>query len=185
MFLHLSVIQFTGVSVRGCLCPGVFLSRGVSLSIGCFCPWGVSVHWVSLSRLCLCPERESLSREGVSVQGGVSVQRRSLSKGFLSSGSLSGGSLSEGCLCPNGVSVQGSLCQGDPHMVKSRWYACYWNAWFFLVFSLKVHSRKTYFYCESKLHIIPCFDLEKRQSGHKQAWLIKNKAPDAFLFFHE
>ena len=37
MFLHLSVILFTrgglsrGVSVRGCLCPGMSLSRGVSV----------------------------------------------------------------------------------------------------------------------------------------------------------
>ena len=48
-------------------------------------------------------------------------------------------------LCPGGgVSVQegvsvwlgslsGGLCKGDPHMIKSRWYASYWNAFLFYV----------------------------------------------------
>ena len=64
MFLHLSVILFTGeFSVQGGLCPGVSLFRGVSVRGGGLCP-GV-----------LCP-------------GG------SLCEGFLSRGSLSRRSLS-------------------------------------------------------------------------------------------
>ena len=55
-------------------------------------------------------------------------------------------SLSEGGPCPGGgrglCSVQWDLCLGGlcqmgslsgrhPHMVKSRWYASYWNAFLF------------------------------------------------------
>ena len=53
-----------GVSVRGCLCPGVSLSGG-SLSMGVLCP-GVSLSGGSLSMGVLCPGG-SLSR-GVSVR---------------------------------------------------------------------------------------------------------------------
>ena len=93
MFLHLSVILFTGFSVQGSLsgglCLGGFLSRG-SLSRA-FCPggslsggslsMGVSVQWGSLFR-------GSLSR-GISVQwglspGGISVQWGSLTRWSLS-----------------------------------------------------------------------------------------------------
>ena len=57
MFLHPSVILFTGVSLsRGCLCPGGCLSPG-----GCLCPGG------SLSGG-LCPWGLCL---GVSIQGGT------------------------------------------------------------------------------------------------------------------
>ena len=59
MFLHLSVILFTGgFSVQGGLCPGVSLFRGVSV-------WGGSLSRGSLSR--------RVSVRGVSVQG-VSFQ---------------------------------------------------------------------------------------------------------------
>ena len=113
MFLHLSVLLFTGG-----LCPEGSLSNG-SLSLGGL--QGVSVlgHLCpegSLSRgLCpggLCPG-VSLSR-GVSVQG-VSVQRghqRSLSWGSLSSTSLSMGVSVQGHLCPEGSLSRGSLSLG-------------------------------------------------------------------------
>ena len=75
MFLHLSVILFTGgMSVPACitLCPGGVSDKGVSV-------------------------------QGVSVQG--SLSRR--------------------------VSVRETPLDSDPHMVTSRQYASYWNAFLF------------------------------------------------------
>ena len=120
MFLHLSVILFTG---RG-LSPSMHHRshvQGVSVS-GVVSVKGVSAWvWGSLSG-------ESLST-GVSVQGG-----------------LSGGSLSRGSLFRE-VSVQGHLCTGGslsggsllarhpwtetPHTVTSGQYVSYWNAFLF------------------------------------------------------
>ena len=113
MFLHLSVILFTGewslsrmvsvhqVSVQGVsfwgLCPGGSLCPGVSAQGG-LCPGG-SLSW-------------GVSVLGVSVQG-VSVQRESLSRG---------------------VSVLGVICLGAfrsgnaVRMVKNRRYTSYLNA---------------------------------------------------------
>ena len=88
MFLHLSVILFTGgFSVQEGLCPGGSLSRG------------------------------SLSRGGLFLEGlssGGSLSGGSLSRGISVWGSLREvvsleGSLSEGCLCPGG-SWGGGLC---------------------------------------------------------------------------
>ena len=98
MFLHLSLILFTGwspsggcisvhreslsrgVSVQGDLCPGGLCPGG---SLGCLCPGG------------LCPGGGSLSRkvsvQGVYAQEGVSICRASVQGGSLSKG----GSLSE------------------------------------------------------------------------------------------
>ena len=114
MFLHLSVILFTGrVSVQG-----VSLSRGVSIQGG-LCPVGLCQgdtphhHMVMCGRYvsywnpfllillslineyaCDSVHRESLCSRSVSVQGvsiqGVSPSRGSLSRGSLSSWSLSG-----------------------------------------------------------------------------------------------
>ena len=125
MFLHLSVILFTGRS----------LSSGGSLSSGCLCQVGVSVKGGSLSRgVSVC--RGSLS-------GGVSVQGVSVQGGLSPEGCLCpGGSLSRGGLCVGGVSVQGCLSRGwvglcpdggvsvreTTHMVKNERYASYWNA---------------------------------------------------------
>ena len=77
---------FTGV----CLSTGGSLSQGVSILRG-LCPRG------SLSR--------GFSVQGVSVQGGVSVQVGSLSRWV----SVQGVSM------PKGVSVQGGLCPGGFH----------------------------------------------------------------------
>ena len=139
MFLHLSVILFTGgslstgvfgggVSVQGGLCPGeslsggslsrVYLSSGRDLCPGGLCLW-VSVHGG------LCP-RGSMSPyvQWVSVQGrdhclgGGSLSRGSLSWGSLSRGGISiQGSLSGGVSLSMEVSVKGGLCQGDPPML--------------------------------------------------------------------
>ena len=51
-------------------------------------------------------------------------------------------SLSQGVSVPRGIcvqkfSVQGALCQGYPRTVKSRRYASYWNAFFFIIFLQK------------------------------------------------
>ena len=79
MFLHLSVILFTGnVSFAESLCPGGgicpvglcpegSLSRGISVQWG-LCPEG------SLSNGSLCSLSSPVSVQGVSVQEGVSVQ---------------------------------------------------------------------------------------------------------------
>ena len=100
MFLHLSVILFTGAGGGEVLCGG--------LCPGGLCPWG-SLSTGSLSTGGLCSgdlyPGGSLSREGVpvSVSVGVSVQGVS----------VQGVSI-------QGVSIQGSLskergpCQGDP-----------------------------------------------------------------------
>ena len=114
MFLHLSVILFTGGSLSG----GVSIQR-VSVQRG-LCPRGLYPRG-------LCPG--GVCPRGVSVQG-VSVQRD-----FRPGGSPWGGSLSRGCLYPGGL-CPGGLCQGDPlprHcMVTFGRYASYWNAFFFL-----------------------------------------------------
>ena len=120
MFLHLSVILFTG---GGGLCPEGSLSRGG-----------------------LCPGGGSLSRGRVSVQGkgfclgdlcpgGVFVQRGSLSSGRIyvqGRVSVQG----EG-LCPGwGLSPAGSL-SGTPHRtVTCGRYASYWNAFLYLNVSM-------------------------------------------------
>ena len=102
MFLHLSVILFTG----GSLCPGEgdlsVQERGVSVQ-----EKGVSVQkrGVSLSR-----RGGSLSR----TRGSLSGRGGSLCPGERVSLSRRGGlCLGEGCLCPGGVSVQGSMSKGE------------------------------------------------------------------------
>ena len=106
MFLHLSVILFTGgIFYPGSLCPGGWsLSRGRGL----------------------CPGCGSLSKRGSRSRGWVSVQGGSLSGGLCPGGvSVQGGSLSRG------VSVQGGSLSGrPPRMVTCRRYASYWNAFF-------------------------------------------------------
>ena len=62
----------------------------------------------------LCPGRGSLSREGVSVQGG----------GLCPGGSVEG-SLSKEGVSVEGVSVKGGICQGDLPYGKER---ADWNA---------------------------------------------------------
>ena len=118
MFLHLSVILFTGgIFYPGSLCPGGVVSVQGQGSL--------SRVWVSV-------------QEGVSVQGslskgwGLCPGGGSLSKGGLCLGvSVQGGSLSRGGLCPGGVSVQGGSLSGrPPRMVTCRRYASYWNAFF-------------------------------------------------------
>ena len=98
------------ITLPGVLCPGWSLSRGVWVQGGDLGPGGFL-------------SRGSLSR-GVSVRGvsvwGVSVQGVwSLSRGR--------------------VSVQGDLCQGDPRMVTSGWYASSWNA---LLFQEEILSQR-------------------------------------------
>ena len=116
MFLHVSVILFTG----GSQSP----SQGVSV-------WGVSVLGVLVQGgLCpagLCP--------GGSLSGGVSVQEV-CARGSLSGGLCPGGSLSRGSLCLGG----GSLSWRHPRMVTNRWYASYWNAFLFF-FSIRLRSH--------------------------------------------
>ena len=117
MFLHLPVSLFIGRGVS--VCPRLSLSMGVSIQgvsvQGGLCP-GMSLFRGSLSREGslskgvsvqggLCPGRGSLSREGVSVQGGGLCPGR---------GSLS-----------RGVSVQGGLypgrgLSGDPLYFKEQ-----------------------------------------------------------------
>ena len=126
MFLHLSMIVFTGRSLsRGVSVQAVSLSRGC-LCQGSLCPGS------------LCPggflSRGALSRR-VSVQGG-------LCPGGSLSGGLCLGSLCLGGLCPVG-SLSGGLClgfsvwgslsggslsRGARRMVMCGWYASYWNA---------------------------------------------------------
>ena len=142
MFLHLSVILFTGgslstgvfgggeVSVQGGLCPGESLSGG-GLCPGYIClVGGISVQGVSVYgsvstgvsvRGDLCPPMSSgsLSRGGITVWGGGgSLSRGSLSWGSLSRGGISiQGSLSGGVSLSMEVSVKGGICQGDPPML--------------------------------------------------------------------
>ena len=67
----------------------------------------------------LCPSMHHRSHDrGVSVKGGVSVQRD------LNSG---------GGLCEGGLSVQGVSVRETLPMVKSRRYASYWNAFLFFL----------------------------------------------------
>ena len=110
---HASQLTWQGVSVRGSLsgslCPLGSLSRGVSVQ-------GVSVWGVSV--------------QGVSVQSGVSVWGVSV-RGSLLGGSLSGRSLLGEGLCP-GRSLSGR----HPHMVISRQYTSYWNAFLFTLISI-------------------------------------------------
>ena len=109
MFLHLSVILFTGrrslskgVSAQGVSVQG----GGVSVQGGGVSVQGVSVRGVSLLR-------------GLSVQGveGFLPKGGSLSEG---EGSLSRVSLSKGVSVQGGggVSVQGGLCQGQNKSVQ-------------------------------------------------------------------
>ena len=103
MFLHLSVILFTGVSVHRGLSPW-------GLCLGGLCPGG-SLSW----------GRGSLSRgRGVSVhgKGGLRTGGGGLCPGSLGPGgslsrgvSVRGGSLSRGGLCPGGPCLVG-LCPG-------------------------------------------------------------------------
>ena len=59
------------------------------------------------------------------------VQGGALPRGSLSSwGSVSGGVSVQGSLS-RGVSVQGRSLSETPHMVTSRRYASYWNAFLF------------------------------------------------------
>ena len=67
--------------------------------------------------------RESLSRWGVSVQKGVSVQRVSMSRGCLCPGGsmsrgLSPGGLNLGGLCPDGFSVRKTPPYGKEWAVR-------------------------------------------------------------------
>ena len=105
---HASQLTWQGVSVRGSLsgslCPLGSLSRGVSVQ-------GVSVWGVSV--------------QGVSVQSGVSVW------GVSVRGSLLGGSLSRRSLLGEGLCPGRSLSGRHPHMVISRQYTSYWNAFLF------------------------------------------------------
>ena len=95
MFLHLSVILFTGGSLsRGCVCQG-----GLS-PVGGLCLQGVFVGGGFLSRGFL--SKGSLSRGGLCPGGGICL-----------GGSFPGGSLSRGRLCLGGVSVEGCLCPED------------------------------------------------------------------------
>ena len=115
MFLHLSVILFTGGSLsRGSLSRGS-LSRGVSVQV-------VSVHES------LCPG-ETLSRRFLSrgsLFGGL-CPGESLSRGHCSGASVQRESLSSGGLCPDGFCPGVVSVQGDPRMIKSGRYASYWN----------------------------------------------------------
>ena len=91
------------------------------------------------SQVIICPQG------GVSVQG-VSVEGESLSRG----------SLCPGGLCPGGVSVQGDLCLGDPPIVKSGWYASYWNVFLFsldfdLLYISSPHSFKNLIFSPTTL----------------------------------
>ena len=116
MFLHVSVILCTGVSVsvRGGVWgypPGGSPSRRVS-------------GWGCLSR--------GVSGWGVSVQGGLCPEGGLCPGGSLPGGvSVPGGGGGQGDLCPGGSLSGRGLCHGDPPMVTSGRYASYWNAFLF------------------------------------------------------
>ena len=114
MFLHVSVILFTGDG--GGLSPSMHHS---SHDQGGLCPVGVSLQGG------LCPVG------GGSLSRGVSVQ------GSLSKGSLFGG-VSVWGVSVWGVSVQGVSVRETPCMLTSGQYASYWNAFLFL----SMRSRK-------------------------------------------
>ena len=123
MFLHLSVILFTGgFSVQEGLCPeGVYFWR-VSVQGG-LCPGGVSVQ----GDLCLRVFGGGGLSGGVSVPGVISVQGGLGERWSLSGGvSVRGVSLSRRDLC------WGDRCQG-PRTVKSGRYASYWNAFLLIL----------------------------------------------------
>ena len=120
VFLLASVILFREkrgplFDVTSCLSAWSHVPLG-GLCQGGSASRGTSVHlvsvWGSLSR--------AVSLQLVSVQGGVSVQW---------------GSLFSGGLCLK-VSVQEG--QRDPLTVKSRRYASYWNAFLFLLVSIRL-----------------------------------------------
>ena len=129
MFLHMSVILFTGgLYLMGSLSRGVSV-QGVSVGgEGGSCPWGI------------CPW---------GLCGGGSLWRGSLWRGSLSRGSLSRG------LCPGGSLSGGGLCQGEPPgqrlpppMVMCGLYASYWNAFllalcFLFLYQIKIWNSAT------------------------------------------
>ena len=134
MFIHLSVILFTGGPSSGGLCPRGSLSRRVpvqgeslskgSLSRGDLCP-EISVQIVVSVQGALCAGGlcagkfvQGVSVQGVSVQG-VSVQGASVHGVSVQGVSVPGVSV-QGGLCPGVVRilqectlVEGGLCQGD------------------------------------------------------------------------
>ena len=137
MFLHVSVILFTGGG--GGFCP-IMHHRSHD--------WGEALYRGSLFRGGLCP-RESLSGGVFLWMEGVSFQEGSLYRGSLFRGglcpreSLSGGvflwvegvSFQEGSLsgglCLGGLSRVGSLCKGGGSVRETpRQKPPYWNAFF-------------------------------------------------------